>query len=177
MWSSKLSQCIYIHAWSCTSACDQNHQHDSRFGQHGAYFMFASIHETSEKNPFCKVPSNAPSDMCSDHAQHVLSGESSQNAVTMADLIKLARFLVNVVSQWFTQSSPGDLEGFSPSQKSAITHQAMGWTEIFLPLLQKLGCLTKTEFKNHWITRKRKTEGIFFLNSFLTPNYLQIINS
>lgn len=54
-----------------------------------------------------------------------------------------AHFTIHVISQWFAQSSLSDLEQSPPSQKSAITHQAIGWTEIFLAFLQKMGCLTR----------------------------------
>lgn len=113
-------------------------------------------------------------------AHHALSGESLQCCDcgwSYSNLQYVAHFPVNVVSQWFTQSFLGDLEG-SPSQRSAITHQAMGWTESFRPRLEKLGCLTKKKvFKIHWNTRKGKTEEIFFQNSFLTQNSLLNINS
>lgn len=41
-----------------------------------------------------------------------------------SNLQHVPHFPVNVISEWFTQSSPGDRERFPPPQKSAITDQA-----------------------------------------------------
>ena len=130
MWSSKLSQCIYICAWSCTFSVRPKSP-TCQLIWATECLLHVHIHPWNlRKHSFLQSPQQfsvwyvfRP---CPERTVGGVFTECCDYDWPYSNLQCVAHFPINVISQWFMQSSLGDLEESPASQKSAITHQTMG---------------------------------------------------